>query len=297
MPSIKRTIYIGSPAYLSIENMQLKISNKETGEINSVPVEDIGVIELDNNQILINNYAIQFLSENNVVTVSCGGDHHPAGYFLPIVGHHLQSNRISKQVDTKKSAKKNLWKQLVTAKIRNQSIVLRSQGKNYLKLERFSTQVKSGDKENKEGQASRAYWKNLFGKEFKRERFGKPPNNLLNYGYSILRAVTARAIVSTGLHPSIGVHHKNMYNPFCLADDLMEPYRPFVDNIVIDYFSDDKSELTKEMKYNFLKISYIDCIIEDKISPLSLAIQKTCSSLLAVFEGDSKEISCPELPE
>lgn len=295
---IKRIIYIGSPAYLSLKNGQLMIKNIDSGEVNSVPVSDMGYLELDNPQITITNYCMQFLSANNVVIVSCSQSHTPEGIFLPVSGNSLQSKRFQSQVECPLPVKKNIWQQLITYKIKNQYILLDSQGQHPETLKKMAKKVKSGDTDNMEAQASQYYWKNLFpGIKFKRARFGDYPNNLLNYGYMVLRAITARAVVSAGLHPSIGVHHKNQYNPFCLADDMMEPYRPFIDKIVLEYFLNNPAveELTKKEKSLMLNIAYLDVKAGEKTHPLMISVQNSCMALVEIFAGKKKQLPEPEL--
>jgi CRISPR-associated protein Cas1 len=206
---------------------------------------------------------------------------------------------LKSQINSTLPLRKSIWKQLIKAKIKNQSSLLQTLGKDFSKLSKLEAKVRSGDPDNCEAQASRFYWTQLFGKEFKRERFGDYPNNLLNYAYSIIRAMMARSIVSTGLHPSLGVFHKNQYNAFCLADDLMEPFRPISDSLVFTMYSKypAPSELNREIKSEILKVAYIDCIIDDKTSPLSLAASISCSSLVKCFDGQTKELMCPHLKE
>lgn len=296
---IKRTIYIGNPAYIHIDKNRLAIENRDSGEVNLLPIEDLGVIELDNPQIIINNYCLAELSKNNVLVNVCGENHHPAGSLWPLDGNVIQSRRIKAQADAPKPLKKNLWKQLVSAKIGNQARLLDSLGKEAGGMREMASSVRSGDPDNKEARASRMYWKELFGPEFRRGRYGKYPNMLLNYAYSVIRAVIARAVVAAGLHPSLGIHHKNQYNSFCLADDLIEPFRPLGDRLVLEVFSEfpDDPGLAKEIKGRLLGLAYVDCLVEGKVSPLSLAAASVCASLVKSYEGESKEIICPTLKD
>lgn len=295
---IKRVIYIGNPCYINTESEQLIINNKATGDISSMPIEDIGIIELDNPQITITSNCLNKLSANSVIIVLCNQTHHPAGYFLPLEGNVVQTQRIKSQVEAKIPMKKMLWQQIVIAKISNQYSLLK---KNNLECETLKAKidkVKSGDSSNQEGAASQFYWKHIFSnKQFKRERFGDYPNNLLNYGYSILRAITARAIVSSGFHPSIGIHHKSQYNAFCLADDLMEPYRPYVDELVLKLYTENTElkELSKEVKKELLNINFLDVKINKKTHPLMLGVQTTCSSLTKCLSNETKKLLLPKL--
>jgi len=219
----------------------------------------------------------------------------PQGLFLPLESNHVQSERFKHQIDASVPLKKNLWMQTVVSKIHNQKCLLQSFGFSFKRLEILAAKVKSGDTENIEGRAASFYWKTLFD-DFKRDRFGEPPNNILNYGYAILRAIVARALVGSGLLPTLGIHHRNKYNAYCLADDIMEPYRPFIDRIVLDMLGEeiDVSVLTKEIKQRLLGIAETDVIVDGKKSPLMLAASQTTASLAECFSGNSRKLKYPE---
>jgi len=258
----------------------------------------MGYLELDSPQITITNYAMQFLLSKNVAIVSCNASHTPEGIFLPVSGNFEQSKRFRSQVNCSLPVKKNVWKQIIQHKIKNQHKLLTRSGGIHQTLNKIIAEVKSGDSGNCEARASQYYWKHLFPDiKFKRSRFGDYPNNLLNYGYMVLRAITARAVVSSGLHPSIGVHHKNQYNPFCLADDLMEPFRPAIDQIALDYFlkNPPAGDITKKEKALMLNIAYDDIKIADKNHPLMIAVQNTCSALVEIFADSKDTIPYPEI--
>jgi len=231
--------------------------------------------------------------------VVCDAQHLPSGLLLPLDGNSLQTERFAAQLHAKLPLKKQLWQQTVAAKILNQALHLEHHGKSAEALRRLAKQVQSGDKGNREAQAARLYWKALFeGEDFSRDRFGAPPNNLLNYGYAILRAAVARALVSSGLLPTIGIHHTNRYNAFCLADDIMEPYRPFVDYIVFEMWQTrDKTmsffELTKEHKRILLQVLTAPTDMQGERSPLLVALSQTTASIVRCFEGTAKEIIYP----
>ena len=240
---IKRTIYFGNPVYLSLSNAQMMIKKQaeDAGNGNamtvSIPIEDIGVVVLDNRQITITSMLLSALLDNNVAIVSCDGKSMPTGLMLPLYGNTLQSERFAEQIGASLPLKKQLWQQTIEAKIWNQAAVLSAAtGEVARNMYAWSGSVKSGDANNIEGRAAAYYWRNIFPEIpfFVRDRNEAPPNNLLNYGYAILRAVVARALVAAGLIPTLGIHHHNRYNAYCLADDIMEPYRPYVDNIVVD---------------------------------------------------------------
>jgi len=306
---IKRTLYFGNPAYLHLENKQLIVKlpqvekNSELPEIikkeaiASIPIEDIGVVILDEKQITITQALIGALLENNVALIGCSDNHLPTGMFLPLDGNSVQNERYRAQIDASVPVKKQLWQQTVTAKIHNQAAMLKKYGKDASWMIKWSNEVRSGDPDNYEAQAAAWYWQHIFPEKmnFKRFREGEPPNNLLNYGYAVLRAVVARGLVATGLLPTLGIHHENKYNAYCLADDIMEPYRPFVDNIVCDivHSGTDFTELNKEIKQKLLIIPAMDVSIDGENSPLMVGLQRTTASLYKCFEGDSKKILYP----
>lgn len=296
---IKRTLYFGSPAYLKTENEQLILTNTETGELRTSPIEDIGIVILDHQQITVSQALITKLLSNNVAFITCDNTHHPTGMLLNLDGHTLQSQKFQAQIDASAPLKKQLWQQTVSSKISNQATMLESIRVPVKNLRNWADEVKSGDVENHEAKAAAYYWKNLFPEflEFRRERYGPPPNNLLNYGYAILRAVVARSLVSSGLLPTLGIFHKNQYNAYCLADDIMEPYRPFVDKVVVNIVRMNGKflELTPSMKKDLLGVPAMDVVINDEKSPLMVAVQKTTASLAKCFEGKQRKILYPTL--
>lgn len=296
---IKRTLYFGNPAKLHSSNEQLIIYRQNEEREVSIPIEDIGIVILDNQQISISQYLIAKLLENNVALITCDSTHHPVGLMLNLEGNSLQSQKFQLQVDASAPLKKQIWAQTVSAKILNQAAILKEQRQETNYLFRLAETVKSGDSGNHEAKAAAYYWKRIFPDflNFTRTRYGPPPNNLLNYGYAILRAMVARALVSSGLLPTLGVFHRNQYNAYCLADDIMEPYRPIVDRLVYQIVRNNGNflELTPEMKKQFLELPVIDVKIEGKKSPLLNAISRTTASLVKTFEGDSRKVVYPEL--
>lgn len=294
---IKRTLFFGNPSYLSIENQQLKIAFD--AQKKCVPIEDIGVLILDHPQITITQNVLLKLLENNAAIITCNDKHHPVGLQLNLDGHTLQSEKFKAQIEASEPLKKQLWQQTIKAKITNQASVLKSWDLPYYELKSYTAKVLSGDSSNEEAQAARVYWNQLFSIEepfFIRERFGEFPNNFLNYGYAILRAVVARGLVASGLLPTLGIHHRNKYNAYCLADDVMEPYRPFVDDLVkqIIYEHPGETEITKTIKSMLLQIPVLDIIIDKNKSPLMVGLQRTTASLSACFDGKGKKILYPE---
>lgn len=295
---IKRTLFFGNPAYLSTKHEQLVVNFPEEGKDEAaIPIEDIGVVVIEHPQITFTNGLIGKLVENKTAIVTCNKQHLPTGFLQPLVGHTEQTERIRHQLNASLPLKKNLWQQTVSAKIFNQAAHLKFRNKNAKKLIRWSQEVRSGDAGNHEAIAAAHYWQSIFEIEgFSRHQKGIPPNNLLNYGYAILRAVTARALISSGMLPSMGIFHRNKYNAYCLADDIMEPYRPFVDDLVYEIIKneDDITELTTNLKAQLLQIPALDVIIDDKKSPLMIAMSRTTNSLYECFEGMSRKILYPE---
>lgn len=303
---IKRTLYFGNPAYLKTQMEQLVISYPAEvvhGEVLpekkiTIPVEDIAVVILDHQQITISQALIARLLEHNVALITCNQSHHPTGLMLNLAGNSLQSARFRFQTEATLPLKKQLWQQTVAAKIYNQAQMLESVGVSAKQMYQWARDVKSGDAENHEALAAVYYWKNLFPifPQFKRHREGDPPNNLLNYGYAILRAIVARNLVGSGLLPTLGIFHRNQYNAYCLADDIMEPYRPYVDKLVWNIVRQNGKflELTPAMKKELLSIPVMDVIIQNEKSPLMLAVQTSTASLAKCFEGNLKKISYPQ---
>ncbi len=307
---IKRTLYFGNPAYLNVRLAQLEIRLPEVEKNDSlpepfkasavkrIPIEDIGVVVLDNKQISITQGALGALLDNNVAVVTCDEHRMPSGLMLPLEGNTTQSERFRDQIEASLPLKKQLWQQTIQAKILNQSSVLyRQRGLDCGNMEAWAKQVKSGDADNLEGRAAAFYWQNLFGeiKGFRRDREGVPPNNLLNYGYAILRAVVARSLVGSGLLPTLGIHHHNRYNAFCLADDIMEPYRPYVDKLVAEIVDSgaDISHLTTELKGKLLAIPVLDVVINGRRSPLMVGVGMTTASLYKCYSGEIRKIAYP----
>lgn len=296
---VKRTLYFGNPAYLKTKTEQLIIEKQDDGEVVSVPIEDVGLVILDHAQITITSGVIAKMLEKNVALVACDSTHHPTGLMLNLDGHTLQSRHFAAQLDASLPVKKQLWQQTVIAKIYNQAALLKQQRKENKFLLNLAKDVKSGDSENSEAKAASYYWKSLFPPfmNFRRDRFGLPPNNMLNYGYAILRAVVARSLVGSGLLPTLGIFHRNQYNAYCLADDIMEPYRPFVDKQVCSMIDplEPTFELTPEIKRQLLTIPAIDVFVNGNRSPLMIGVQRTTASLAKCFEGKAKTIVFAEL--
>jgi len=296
---IKRTLYFGNPAYLKTRNEQLVIEMQDSGETRSVPIEDIGLLILDHQQITITQALLAKLLANNTAVITCDDTHHPTGMLFNLDGHTLQSQKFQAQIEASIPLKKQLWQQTVTRKIENQAALLQHEKEEYRLLLTYAREVKSGDSDNHEAKAAAYYWKRVFPDflDFRRERYGPPPNNLLNYGYAILRALVARGLTSSGLLPTLGIHHRNQYNAYCLADDIMEPYRPFVDKVVCHIIRGNGKflEMTPSMKKTLLEIPAMDVRIDGQKSPLMNAVQRTTASLTKCYEGKARKILYPEL--
>lgn len=295
---IKRTLFFGNPAYLSTKQEQLVINYPDSDKKqHSIPIEDLGFVILEHPQITLTNGLLTKLIENKTAVVTCDKQHLPCSFLQPLVGHSEQTKRIRHQLNASLPLKKNIWQQTISSKIYNQAKFMEKRGIPARKMFKWASEVKSGDIDNHESRAAVYYWQHIFELEsFNRGQHGKPPNNLLNYGYAILRAVTARALIGSGMLPSIGVFHRNKYNAFCLADDIMEPYRPYVDALVYDMTKayKDISELSITLKSDLLKIPAMDVIIDGKTSPLMLAMSRTTNSLYECFEGSSRKVLYPE---
>ena len=304
---IKKTLYFGNPAYLSLRNGQLVIRLPEVEKaelpdiikqetIRTVPIEDIGVVVLDNKQITITQGALAELVANSAAVITCDSKCMPTGMLLPLSGNTLYQERFRNQIEAAIPLRKQLWQQTVKAKIENQAYCLqKNTSKSFVPLHVLARKVRSDDADNHEAQAAAYYWKNLFSDGFTRDKDGIPPNNLLNYGYAILRAVIARALVGSGLLPVYGIHHHNRYNAYCLADDIMEPYRPFVDDLVISTMKkmEVSDDLTVDLKREMLSIPVLDVVIGGKRSPLMIAAGLTTASLAKCYNGEAREISYP----
>jgi len=305
---VKRSLYFGNPAYLSLENKLLVVKRPDDGDlpldtpefIRKIPIEDIGIVILDNRQITITAGITNALLENNVAVITCDQKSMPSGLLLPLSGNTVQSERFNEQVNASLPLKKQLWQQTVERKVLNQAEVLKySTGQEARNMIVWANDVRSGDSDNIEGRAAVFYWKTIFPElpDFTRGREGSAPNNLLNYGYAILRAIVARSLVGVGLLPTLGIHHHNRYNAFCLADDIMEPYRPYVDKLVLDIMEDTGPcpQLTIDVKKRLLEIPVMDVMLDGERSPLMIATYHTASSLRKCFSGEIRKILYPEM--
>ena len=300
---IARTLFFSSPGHLGVKLAQLVYTptREAGGEPRSFPIEDLGFIVIETTQMTLTAYVLQALAENNTAVIFCDKTHAPASQLLPFSGHTLTQKHFAAQMTASEALKGRLWKQTVQAKIRNQADCLeagRKEGARYLR--RHAQNVKNGDTGNCEGLAAREYWSyHTPETDFKRTRAGAMPNAALNYGYAILRAATARALTGSGLSCLSGLHHHNQYNAFTLADDVMEPYRPFVDDTVLnntERFPAESLELTRDMKTELLNVLTADVTISAMRRPLMNALSLTTASLVRCFLKEETMIAYPSFP-
>lgn len=293
---IKRTLFFSNAVCLTLKNKQLLIQNKETHEESSVPIEDIGFAIIENNQTYISIPAINALTENNAAVIFCNEKHLPFSMTLPLDCNSIQNQLFTAQIEATLPIKKKCWKEIIEQKIKNQALVLEKYNIDSIKLKEYSSQVKSGDTTNREAIAAKLYWDLLIDVDWVRTRDGEYPNNLLNYGYAILRAAMARALIGSGLLPTLGIHHHNKYDAYALADDMMEPYRPYIDDEVLEYTKQNPEceEITIEFKKKILNVLTRDVNIGKLTRPFMIALTITSSSLAKVFTGEAEKLSLPE---
>ena len=291
---IKRTIEISSPdLYVSIRDAQV-ILRRDKEEIGRVPAEDIGILIVDSPSTVYTHRTLVELVQQGAIVLLCGEDHLPAAFVTPCLANSVQTERLAAQVNAKEPLRKRLWQQLVEEKIRNQARALPEDPDIQERLNSFARRVRSGDPENLEGQAAKLYWAAwLPGRPFSRRREGEPPNNLLNYGYAVLRAAVARAIAGAGLHPSIGVHHKNRYDAFCLADDLMEPLRPLVDSKVRELFLAEQENIDRDTKTALLSLLTEPVGVGETQGPLFVQLERMAASLVRCYAGEQDKLDIP----
>lgn len=291
---LKRTLVFSNPMTLSLKNCQLVLAYKDDpNNRQTIPIEDIGVVILENQQVSITIPLMNALVEGNVQVVVCNDHGMPSAMLQRFEGNNLQGEILRTQIGAGEVLKKQMWKQIVEAKIKNQAALLNKVGRNGDLLKPYYQNVKSGDTDNREGIAARIYFSELFGELFVRDRNLSGINALLNYGYAILRAATARSLVSSGLLPAIGIFHHNRSNAFPLADDIMEPYRPYVDEIVYDLAMQGRLELTKNNKADLIKVLYADTQFVKITRPLSVGLSLTSASLAKCFAKEQIKLSLP----
>jgi CRISPR-associated protein Cas1 len=291
---LKRTLFFGNKCSLTTKYEQLVIKTYERET--TVPIEDLGFVVIEHQESYISMPTLSKLASNNVCVIFCDEKHMPQSMMLNLESHHIQQELFRNQINASEPLKKQLWQQTIKAKIENQSELLKQLGQDKTPLDHYASKVLSGDTDNREGVAAAYYWKHLFDFDFKRERYGNYPNLFLNYGYIILRAAIARALSGSGLLNTLGIHHHNKYNAFCLADDIMEPYRPLVDAKVIEILRKyDERDLTTSIKAELLSVLTSTVYFEDNKSPLMVGLSRTTSSLQQCFMGDTRKLVYPKL--
>lgn len=293
---LKRAVFFSMPYYLSLKDNQMVINTREMPNIKkTIPIEDIGYVVLEHQQTIVTLPLLNALSDNNVAVIFCGDNRLPNAMLMNLDSNRTQGESFRAQIEASEPLKKGVWKQVVEAKIRNQAALLKKLGKDGDKLKPYYSNVKSGDTDNREGVAAKIYWSELFGDGFVRSREGDAPNNLLNYGYTLLRAAVARALMGSGLLPALGVFHRNRYNAFPLADDIMEPYRPYVDEIVYNMYINGVDELDNDVKSQLLHVLFADTVFSKVTRPLDIGLTMTTASLAKCYMGSSKKIIYPLL--
>lgn len=303
---MKHTIHISSPSHLSLRNHQLLIRNKETEKVNTVAIEDIATIILADTRSTLSTAILSRCIAEGIALVSCDERYMPVGMFLCLDSHTEQQSITAAQLSASAPLHKQLWQSTIAAKVKNQSSLLEIIGASSSRIEKLAKQVKSGDSTGIEAQAARLYWQIYFGsinahhdipEPTYRKRDGFPPNNWLNYGYAILRSNVTRALTASGLLPLIGIHHHNKYNAYCLADDIMEPYRPVVDRLVHDLSLKHELDLDIPMhiKQELLKLPTVDCALENKKYTLQAALERTTASLAQSFAEKKNKLIYPQI--
>lgn len=296
---IKRTIVIKDRSHLSVRNDQLLVSNRDSGEQNSVPIEDIGYLELQSMQCTITVAALSHLARDCVAVTICNEKYLPVALSLPIEGNTLHAERLRAQLHCSLPVQKRVWKHLVQQKIKNQEVVARALGYEAINLSRYADSVLTADRTNREGAAAKVYWQAVLGPYGTgRDPEGLFPNNVLNYGYAVLRSTVARCLVRAGLHPALGIFHSNRYNPYALADDVMEPYRPFVDFHILRYTATNPGfDLLPEHKRYLLGMLTMDVHHRGMRRPLSNSIEVLCAQLVQALSGTIAALDLPVFRE
>lgn len=276
------------------------ILKSEHEEIGEVPISDIAVLLLTARGVTVSKHVLMTIVNEGASIVFCGKSYKPESIMVPLFGNYETSGRLHDQIESSIPLRKQLWKTIIQQKIMNQAFALETTGhqNGALALKNYAAQVTSGDVENREAVAAKAYWNELFGSDFSRDPEEEGINSLLNYGYAILRGITARAVCCAGLHPSFGIFHRNRLNNYCLVDDLIEPFRPVVDLLVfkiIEGIQDKDIELTPTLKKQIYQLAWTDVEVERGISPLIKAVEYYAYSLAQSFSNKQNQLCIPKL--
>ncbi len=291
---IKQTLFFSTPVSLSLKYNQIVIRFEDADKTVTRAIEDVGVVIVENQMVRLTVPLLNVLTSNNVAVVFCDSKFMPSSMLMPLDANAVQQEVQRFQVDASLPTKKRIWKEIVECKIRNQASLLDILGRDGSVLKPYWSNVLSGDSDNREGAAAKVYWKQMYGQSFVRDRDGGAPNSLLNYGYAILRAAVARALLGSGLYPGFGLFHRNRYNAFPLADDVMEPYRPFVDYEVTQVFeSSPEARLDKDTKMMIAGVLTSDVRMGGQTHPLQVALSSTTASLVRALKDKSESIVYP----
>ena len=304
---IKRTIEVSrEPSHLCVRLNQLTLRRGEE-TVGSIPCEDIGVVVVDHPQATYTHAALASLAQADATLVVCGRDHLPVAILLPLTDHNQVVWRAREQIEAGKPLCKRLWQQIVQAKIHGQADNLQPASTVERRLRQLAADVRSGDPTNHEAQAAKLYWSAWLTsspialaeplRKFRRDPDGDGANTLLNYGYAVMRAAVARAIVAAGLIPSLGLHHSHRANAFCLADDLMEPLRPLVDERVRQLLFAGQTELDQPTKAALLELLAVPTLTDEGRGPLLVALHRYAASLVQCFQGTARRLEIPQLCE
>lgn len=294
---LKRVIDVSNASYLHVKNKQLLL-DQQGKQVAAIPIEDIAVLILEHPAIVLTQQLIIACQQNNTALVFCDDKHLPYSIILPVSeGNSLHSKILRQQIQLKKTMQKRLWQQIVVHKLQQQALTLKLNGIENKTILRLSEKVKSGDSQNHEAQAAKQYWSLLMGKTFRRNPEQDGVNAMLNYGYSIMRALVARALVGAGLHPALGLHHSNQYNGLCLADDIMEPFRPWVDFVVSRlYQRDGVYEINQHSKRCLLALMAENVQWRGNSMPLMVACHYLCANLKEAYAGTTDKLDYPQWP-
>lgn len=275
----------------------LLIVSLDRGEVGRVALDDIAAVIVHAHGVTWTTNLVVKLAQRGAMMVACAANHAPVAMMIPVEGHHAQNARFRAQWDTSLPFRKRAWKLIVQAKIRNQGGLLTAFGfEEGQAISLMARRVKSGDTANAEAQAARRYWPVLMGKDFRRDRDASDANILFNYGYTVLRAAVARAVIAAGLHPTIGLHHANRLNAFALADDLVEPFRPLVDAVVHQMVRERVGELDGEAKARLAALLSADLDLQGSVTPVAVAIQRLAQSLASSFVQGQLELALFQSP-